>query len=142
MPAASGYRNTHRNNHINGKRHSNFTDNGRDRRLGRHHRRSLLIRDDVGERLGLGRAHPPAADERHDDFLAYPGCLQAGQRRSVDVEDAAIHFDQREQHVVSEAGFGEIDDVLESDGAGGCRRQQDHHKRENGATHASSAPVG
>ena len=72
----------------------------------------------------VGRGVAAAADQRDDDPFADAGVLQLLQRRGVDGEDAAIHLDEREQHLIAQAGLGQLDDVPDGHGLGAAEPQQ------------------
>jgi hypothetical protein len=73
------------------------------------------------------RPLPSAADDRFDHFFAEPSLLQLGERRRIDVENAAVHFDQRQQHLIAKARSLEIDEILQRHRLSGGNAERDDH---------------
>jgi hypothetical protein len=95
----------------------------------------------VDHRWCFDRPLASAANDRFDHFLAEPGLLQLGERRRIDVEDPAVHFDQRQQHLVAEARSLEIDEVLQRHGFGRrCAEGDDNRRDSNEAAKHEQIP--
>ena len=69
-------------------------------------------------RSGSGFFVRPLSHQRDDDRIADTGVLQLLQRCGVNREHAAIHLDQRQQDVIAQAGFRQLDEVADGEGVG------------------------
>jgi hypothetical protein len=96
----------------------------------------------LNHRWCFDRPLASAANDRFDHFLAEPSLLQLRERGRIDVEDAAIDFDQRQQHLVAEARSLEIDEVLQCHGFGRrCAEREDNRSGSNEAAKHEQSPV-
>jgi hypothetical protein len=98
--------------HVN--RHSNLLD---DRTLMLDHHDLRLrwrrLRRRFLDHRCFDRPLASAADDRLDHFLAEPSLLQLGERRRIDGENATVHFDQCEEHLIAKPRSLEIDEILQ-----------------------------
>ncbi len=83
---------------------------------------------------------PAAADHCDDHGLADAGVLQHLQRRRVHREHRAVDLDEREQHVVAQAGLREFHDVPDGERLRlGSRQSHDSGEDEGSGQRARSS---